>query len=117
MDKSALNDIAKQLVAPGKGILAADESFPTIKKRFKKVGIAKIAGAKPNKTAEYSVNKTGEITGLCIVGFGIAETLTQLSEGLDPLQGKPSESLTKLNLQFNQLSDLQSFKNLGSLKI
>ncbi len=29
-----LEDIARALVAPGKGILAADESTSTIKKRF-----------------------------------------------------------------------------------
>lgn len=34
-----LNDIARDLVAPGKGILAADESFGTIKKRFDSIGI------------------------------------------------------------------------------
>src|SRR5687767_513371 len=31
---------ALELVAPGKGILAADESTPTIEKRFKSVGVA-----------------------------------------------------------------------------
>jgi len=30
---------ARALVAPGKGILAADESFPTMEKRFKSVGV------------------------------------------------------------------------------
>jgi fructose-bisphosphate aldolase, class I len=30
---------ARALVAPGKGILAADESFPTIEKRFKPIGL------------------------------------------------------------------------------
>jgi len=34
-----LNKIAKAMVAPGKGILAADESMPTIEKRFKALGI------------------------------------------------------------------------------
>lgn len=34
-----LNDIARAMVAPGKGILAADESTPTIGKRFAKLGI------------------------------------------------------------------------------
>jgi fructose-bisphosphate aldolase, class I len=34
MDLDALNAIAKKMVAPGKGILAADESGGTIKKRF-----------------------------------------------------------------------------------
>ncbi len=32
-----LEDIARALVAPGKGILAADESSGTIKKRFDKI--------------------------------------------------------------------------------
>jgi fructose-bisphosphate aldolase class I len=39
MDKNALKSTAYALVAPGKGILAADESFPTIKKRFDTIGI------------------------------------------------------------------------------
>src|SRR3989338_8591512 len=34
-----LNTIAAQMVAPGKGILAADESTGTIEKKFAKVGI------------------------------------------------------------------------------
>jgi fructose-bisphosphate aldolase class I len=34
----SLNDIARALVAPGKGILAADESSGTIKKRFDTIG-------------------------------------------------------------------------------
>lgn len=36
----SLAQTAQALVAPGKGILAADESHPTIKKRFDKLGIA-----------------------------------------------------------------------------
>jgi fructose-bisphosphate aldolase class I len=34
-----LEDIAAAMVAPGKGILAADESGGTITKRFKELGI------------------------------------------------------------------------------
>ncbi len=34
-----LKQTAENLVAPGKGILAADESFPTIEKRFAKINI------------------------------------------------------------------------------
>src|SRR5258707_10933067 len=34
-----LDEIAKALVAPGKGILAADESGGTIKKRFDAIGV------------------------------------------------------------------------------
>jgi fructose-bisphosphate aldolase, class I len=36
---SELNEVARALVAPGKGILAADESDGTIKKRFDSIGI------------------------------------------------------------------------------
>jgi fructose-bisphosphate aldolase class I len=39
MPKSDIRRVAESLVAPGKGILAADESFPTIKKRFDSIGI------------------------------------------------------------------------------
>jgi fructose-bisphosphate aldolase class I len=39
MEISDLSHIAKSLVAKGKGILAADESAPTCKKRFDSVGI------------------------------------------------------------------------------
>ena len=36
---SALHETARALVAPGKGILAADESSGTIKKRFDAIGV------------------------------------------------------------------------------
>ena len=39
MDLVALNDIAEWMVAPGKGLLAADESTGTIKKRFDDIGV------------------------------------------------------------------------------
>ena len=35
MSSTELNSIAQAMVAPNKGILAADESIPTITKRFK----------------------------------------------------------------------------------
>ena len=39
MNLQELEKTARQLVAPGKGILAADDSFGTIGKRFEAVGI------------------------------------------------------------------------------
>ncbi len=39
MDLVGLNAVAEQLVAPGRGILAADESTGTIKKRFDGIGV------------------------------------------------------------------------------
>ena len=35
-----LESVAGAIVAEGKGILAADESLPTIEKRFKSIGLA-----------------------------------------------------------------------------
>jgi len=40
MDEQALASCARSLVSPGKGILAADESLGTIKKRFEHVNVA-----------------------------------------------------------------------------
>ncbi len=39
MSKVVLEEVARSLVAPGKGILAADESAPTIEKRFKGIEV------------------------------------------------------------------------------
>ena len=39
MNLNELNAIARKMVAPGKGILAADESSGTIKKRFEAIGV------------------------------------------------------------------------------
>src|SRR5271167_2193681 len=39
MDLDALNKVATAMVAPGRGILAADESSGTIKKRFDTLGV------------------------------------------------------------------------------
>jgi fructose-bisphosphate aldolase class I len=40
MTQTQLEGIARALVAKGKGVLAADESQPTIEKRFKQIGLA-----------------------------------------------------------------------------
>ena len=39
MNLAELNKVAQAMVAPGKGILAADESAGTIKKRFDAIGV------------------------------------------------------------------------------
>ena len=39
MDLQQLNRTARELVAPGEGILAADESSGTIKRRFDSIGV------------------------------------------------------------------------------
>jgi fructose-bisphosphate aldolase class I len=39
MDLASMTDTARALVAPGKGILAADESTPTMEKRLRSIGL------------------------------------------------------------------------------
>jgi fructose-bisphosphate aldolase, class I len=39
MNLAELNKVAEAMVAPGKGLLAADESTPTIKRRFDAIGV------------------------------------------------------------------------------
>ena len=39
MDLENLNEIAKAMVVKGKGVLAADESAPTCKKRFDSINV------------------------------------------------------------------------------
>ena len=76
-----IQKIAKQLVAPGKGILAADESFPTIKKRFEKVGIE---DSKENRRAYRELLfTTPEIENYIsgVIMFDETLRLTSLSEG------------------------------------
>ena len=46
MNHSELEHIAKAMVAPGKGILAADESSGTIKKRFDKISLESTADSR-----------------------------------------------------------------------
>jgi fructose-bisphosphate aldolase class I len=40
MNAHTMESTVAALLAPGKGILAADESFPTIEKRFKALNIS-----------------------------------------------------------------------------
>src|SRR5262245_36829888 len=43
MNLTELNRVAEAMVAPGRGILAADESSSTIKKRFDTIGVESTA--------------------------------------------------------------------------
>ena len=46
MNLTELNKVAQAMVAPGKGILAADESTGTIKKRFESIGVDSTANTR-----------------------------------------------------------------------
>jgi fructose-bisphosphate aldolase class 1 len=57
MNIEKLNDIANRMVAPGKGILAADETTGSITKRFESI---KLESTENNRRARfYSLTKAG----------------------------------------------------------
>lgn len=80
-----LDSTVRALLAPGKGILAADESLPTIGKRFKELGIP---STEENRRAYrdllFSTPGLGEYISGAIL---FDETMRQRASGGAPLQG------------------------------
>ena len=52
MDLQKLTAVANAMVAPGKGILAADESTGTIKQRFDSIGVESTAEESPGLSGD-----------------------------------------------------------------
>jgi len=83
MDLAALNKVANALVAPGRGILAADESGATIKKRFETIGVE----STENSRRDYrellfrSAKMADRISGVILYD----ETLRQAAKDGTPL--------------------------------
>ncbi len=76
--------MARRLVAPGKGLLAADESFPTIEKRFKPLGVA---STEDNRRAYREMLFTAADLGKYISGAILFdETLRQNSRAGESLR-------------------------------
>jgi fructose-bisphosphate aldolase, class I len=115
MDIAKLRQVAKQMVAPGKGILAADESGATTEKRFSKVGIP---NTEDNRRAYRELFFTTPGIGTYISGVILHdETIRQkastgqsfvmmleaedilpgikVDQGLYDMEGSPEEKLTK----------------------
>jgi len=77
MDTKALETTARALVAPGKGILAADESSGTIQKRFDKIGVE---STEDNRRAYRDLLFTADGIGDSISGVILFdETIRQAS--------------------------------------
>ena len=112
---SSLHDIAQKLVAPGKGILAADESDSTCAKRFDKYGIPKTPEMR-RKWRELLLTTPAIERGLSGVilfdetirqqtsgGAPFAEFLSgrgilpgvKVDQKTEPLVGSPEEEATK----------------------
>lgn len=116
MDKQALADIARKMVAPGKGILAADESSGTIKKRFDGINVESTPSSRRDwrKMLFCSEPAMSEcISGVILFDETIRQTcdngtrLVELIEkagaipgikvdmGAKPLAGYPGETVTE----------------------
>jgi len=110
-----LEAVARALVAPGKGILAADESFPTIEKRFRAVGVT---NTEENRRAYREIlfatpGAAEAISGVILFdetirqqsseGVPFPELLARqgivpgikVDKGAKPLAGFPGESVTE----------------------
>jgi fructose-bisphosphate aldolase class I len=115
MNRSELEAVARALVAPGKGILAADESFPTIEKRFRSVNVA---STEPNRRAYREMLFTtpglgGAVSGVILFDETIRQTACdgaplpgvllrqgilpgiKVDRGTVPLAGFPGEKMTE----------------------
>ena len=84
MNLSELNKVAEAMVAPGRGILAADESTGTIKKRFDALGVE----STPDNRRDYRemLFRTGEAMSKYISGVILYdETIRQTAKNGTPL--------------------------------
>ena len=115
MSKESLESIAQRMVAPGRGILAADESFPTIKKRFASIDLE---STRENRRAYREMLFTtpgveGYVSGVIMfdetlrdgtaTGTPFPELLSSVGTvpgikvdlGAKPLAGYPGEKITE----------------------
>ncbi|MGH9031470.1 MAG: class I fructose-bisphosphate aldolase [Acidimicrobiia bacterium] len=82
VDVKALNEIARAIVAPGKGILAADESSGTIKKRFDSIGVESTEqNRRDYREMLFRADVAGQISGVILYD----ETIRQQAVDGTPL--------------------------------
>ena len=119
----SLNAVAQKLVEPGKGILAADESEPTIAKRFAKIGLPSteelrrdyremlfrakqamtsyISGAILNQDPRWSAFRNNGLFRVAMAGQERGQAIQRLRRVLTSLpqgQGSPQQALRFLRV-------------------
>ena len=115
MDLNALNAVAEALVAPGKGILAADESTGTIQKRFDAIGVENTQSNRRDyrELMFRATEAMSYVSGVILYdetiwqdavdGTPLVELLTsvgsvpgiKVDKGPKPLPGFPGETITE----------------------
>ncbi len=115
MDKQLLENTAKALVAPNKGILAADESTGTIGKRFDSIGVESTADSRIGyrQTFFTAEGASDNVSGVILYdetlrqsvadGRPVPKALTdagmlpgiKVDTGAKPLAGAPGETVTE----------------------
>ena len=84
MNLAELNKVAEAMVAPGRGILAADESSGTIKKRFDAIGVESTADNR--RDYREMLFRSSEAMSKCISGVILYdETIRQKAKDGTPL--------------------------------
>src|SRR5215471_10822429 len=84
MNLAQLNKVANAMVAPGRGILAADESSGTIKKRFDQIGVE--SNADSRRDYRELMFRSGEAMSKYISGVILFdETIRQSAKDGTPL--------------------------------
>ncbi|MBI5470167.1 fructose-bisphosphate aldolase class I [Candidatus Kaiserbacteria bacterium] len=115
MDVAKLNEVAKKLVAPGKGILAADESVATATKKLEKAGVPSTEESRRDyRQMLLTTPGLGEyISGVILFdetirqktagGRSFVDVLTaagilpgiKVDQGTKEMEGSPEEKVTK----------------------
>jgi fructose-bisphosphate aldolase class I len=113
MNLTALNAIAEKMVAPGRGILAADESSGTIKKRFDAIGVESTeTNRRDYREMLFRSEGMKYVSGVILYdetiwqnaadGTPLVELIAaadsipgiKVDEGVQPLPGFPGETIT-----------------------
>lgn len=114
MDLAALNSVAEKMVAPGRGILAADESTGTIKKRFDAIGVENTEDNRRDyrELMFRAKDAMSYVSGVILYdetiwqnaadGTPLVDLITaagsipgiKVDEGVQPLPGFPGETVT-----------------------